>query len=106
MNAAMMARIVRNMESFTRALRTAAAAGGSNPPAKEFSNNNLNSLGRTLYCGGMDDVATVIAEKYRALSGVLNESTLRLQAAVEARGLGRGGVSLVYRAAGFSRTTL
>ena len=41
----------------------------------------------------MEDIATVIAKKYRALSGVLNETTLRLWAAVEARSLGHGGVS-------------
>ena len=54
----------------------------------------------------MDDVATVIAEKYRALSGVLNETSLRLWAAVEARSLGHGGVSTVSRAVGLSRTTI
>ena len=54
----------------------------------------------------MDDVATVIAEKYRALSGVLNEKSLRLWAAVEARSLGHGGVSTVSRAVGLSRTTI
>jgi transposase len=54
----------------------------------------------------MDDVATGIAEKYRALSAVLNETTLRLWAAVEARSLGRGGVSTVSRAVGLSRTTI
>ena len=59
-----------------------------------------------LYCGAMDDVATVIAEKYRALSGVLNETSLRLWAAVEARSLGHGGVSTVSRAVGLSRTTI
>ena len=51
----------------------------------------------------MDDVATVIAEKHRALSGVLNEASLRLWAAVEARSLGHGGVSTVSRAVGLSR---
>ena len=54
----------------------------------------------------MDDVATVIAEKHRALSGVLNEASLRLWAAVEARSLGHGGVSTVSRAVGLSRTTI
>ena len=54
----------------------------------------------------MDDNTTVIAEKYRALSEVLNERTLRLWAAVEARSLGHGGVSTVSRAIGLSRTTL
>lgn len=59
-----------------------------------------------LYCGAMEDIATVIAEKYRTLSGVLNETTLRLWAAVEARSLGHGGVSTVSRAIGLSRTTV
>ncbi|MGC8501261.1 MAG: ISAzo13 family transposase, partial [Leptospirillia bacterium] len=54
----------------------------------------------------MDDAATVIAEKYRALSGVLNETSLRLWAAVEARSLGHGGVTTVSRAVGLSRTTI
>ena len=54
----------------------------------------------------MEDIATVIAEKYRTLSGVLNETTLRLWAAVEARSLGHGGVSTVARAIGLSRTTV
>ncbi len=58
------------------------------------------------YCGAMDDVATVIAEKYRALSGVLNETSLRLWAAVEARSLGHGGISTVSRAVDLSRTTI
>ena len=54
----------------------------------------------------MEDIATVIADKYRALSGVLDETTLRLWAAVEARSLGHGGVSTVARAIGLSRTTV
>ena len=53
-----------------------------------------------LYRGSMEDIATVIAEKYRAFSGVSNETTLRLWAAVEARSLGHGGVSMVVRAIG------
>lgn len=47
-----------------------------------------------------------IEEKYRALSGRLDEATLRLWAAVEARNLGRGGVSTVSKAIGMSRTTI
>ena len=54
----------------------------------------------------MEDIATVIAKKYRALSGVLDETTLRLWAAVEARSLGHGGVSMVAQAVGLSRTTI
>jgi transposase len=52
------------------------------------------------------DVLETIASKYRALSGRLDEATLRLWAAVEARQLGRGGVSIVAKAVGMSRTTI
>jgi transposase len=48
----------------------------------------------------------VIAKKYRALSHCLDERALRLWAAVEARSLGRGGVSDVARATELSRTTI
>jgi transposase len=47
-----------------------------------------------------------IAEKYRALSNFLNERTRRLWSAVEAKALGRGGVQLVAKATGQSRTTI
>ena len=50
-------------------------------------------------------MATIQA-KYRALRGRLDESTLRLWAAAEARSLGRGGISAVAKAAGISRTTI
>jgi Rhodopirellula transposase DDE domain len=53
----------------------------------------------------MDDMTTIEA-KYQALSGRLDETTLRLWAATEARSLGRGGVSAVARATGISRTTI
>ena len=53
----------------------------------------------------MSDAGTIEA-KYRVLAGRLDEATLRLWAAVEARGLGRGGVSLVAKAIGMSRTTI
>ena len=53
----------------------------------------------------MGDMAT-IAAKYQALCGRLDEATLRLWAAAEARSLGRGGVSAVARAIGMSRTTI
>jgi len=49
---------------------------------------------------------TTIEAKYQALSGRLDEATLRLWAATEARSLGRGGVSAVARATGLSRTTI
>src|SRR6266478_3879044 len=50
-------------------------------------------------CGGIEG-------KYRVLAGRLDEATLRLWAAVEARSLGRGGVSTVAKAVGMSRTTI
>lgn len=52
------------------------------------------------------DNLTKIANKYQALSARLDEATLRLWAAVEARDLGRGGVSTVAKAVGISRTTI
>ena len=48
----------------------------------------------------------IIAGKYRALADRLDEATLRLWAAIEARTLGRGGVSTVAKAIGMSRTTI
>lgn len=53
----------------------------------------------------MGDTSTIEA-KYEALSSRLDEATLRVWAAVEARSLGRGGVSLVAKAIGMSRTTI
>jgi hypothetical protein len=53
----------------------------------------------------MGDV-TIIQAKYQALFGRLDEATLRLWAATEARSLGHGGVSLVAKAIGMSRTTV
>jgi hypothetical protein len=52
------------------------------------------------------DVAQTIEAKYLALAGRLDEATLRLWVATEARSLGRGGVSVVAKAAGVSRTTV
>jgi hypothetical protein len=52
------------------------------------------------------DATKVIAEKFRVLSGRLDEATVRLWAAVEARALGHGGVSTVASAVGLSRTTI
>jgi DNA-binding phage protein len=50
--------------------------------------------------------AEVIAGKYAAISPFLDERQRRLWLAVEAGALGRGGVSLVARATGTSRTTV
>ena len=49
---------------------------------------------------------SMIEAKYQALSGRLDEATLRMWAAAEARSLGRGGVSAVAKAIGMSRTTI
>ena len=48
----------------------------------------------------------IVEGKYHALASRFDEATLRLWAAVEARTLGRGGVSVVAKAVGFSRTTI
>ena len=47
-----------------------------------------------------------LCAKYQALASRLDEATLRLWAATEARSLGRGGVSAVAEASGLSRTTI
>jgi hypothetical protein len=53
-----------------------------------------------------DDTETTIREKFDTLRPVLNEVTVRLWAAAEARSLGRGGISHVMRATGLSRNTI
>ena len=53
----------------------------------------------------MSDLSLIEA-KFQALSGRLDEASLRLWTAVEARSLGRGGISAVAKATGFSRTTI
>ncbi|MBI3156663.1 MAG: hypothetical protein HYZ20_14825 [Burkholderiales bacterium] len=50
--------------------------------------------------------ALAIEAEFKALSPRLDEATLRLWAAAEARSLGRGGVSVVAKVAGLSRTTV
>jgi hypothetical protein len=52
------------------------------------------------------DIAQLVEVKYRVLVARLDEATLRLWAAVEARSIGRGGVTLVARVTGLSRTTV
>lgn len=52
------------------------------------------------------DATAMVKEKFEALSGRLDEATLRLWAAVEARALGHGGVTTVAKASGLSRTTI
>ena len=51
-------------------------------------------------------VEASIASKYSKLQGELDERVRRLWAATEARELGHGGVSVVARATGLSRTTI
>ena len=52
----------------------------------------------------MDD--ETVATKYRSLAPVLTERSRRLWAATEARALGHGGIALVERATGISRSTI
>jgi transposase len=47
-----------------------------------------------------------IQEKYNALSAIMDERVRRCWAATEANSLGRGGITLVARATGLSRTTI
>jgi len=47
-----------------------------------------------------------VAAKYRALAGALTERSRRLWAATEAQALGHGGIGLVERATGISRSTI
>ena len=44
--------------------------------------------------------------KYSALAPVLNERSRRVWAATEARAIGHGGIALVERATGISRSTI
>lgn len=52
------------------------------------------------------DQARLIEARFKALSPRLDEATLRLWAGAEARSLGRGGISMVAKVAGISRTTV
>ena len=54
----------------------------------------------------MEPDAEALHYKFRALQPLLDERTRRLWAAVEARALGRGGISAVARATGMSRATV
>jgi transposase len=54
----------------------------------------------------VSDVEAVLADKFAVLLPHLNERQRRLAVAVEARALGRGGVSVAARAAGVSRPTV
>jgi transposase len=50
--------------------------------------------------------AAMIQEKFQALSPLMDERMRRRWAAAEANSLGRGGIALVARATGLSRTTI
>jgi len=52
------------------------------------------------------DQTSLLEAKFKALANRLDEATLRLWAGAEARSLGRGGVSVVAKVAGLSRTTV
>ena len=49
---------------------------------------------------------TTVRMKYRALSSTLTERSRRVWAATEAKAVGRGGIALVERATGISRSTI
>jgi transposase len=61
-------------------------------------------LGLVETWGVFDEAA--IGERFRALSGELNERQRRLWAAAEARSAGYGGISAVVRATGISESTV
>lgn len=48
----------------------------------------------------------IVNQKFNALRPILDERSRRLWAAAEAKFLGRGGISTVSKATGFSRTTI
>ncbi len=53
-----------------------------------------------------EDRQEIVAQKFEAIHEVLNERSLRIWCATEARALGYGGVSIVARATGVSRPTI
>ena len=52
------------------------------------------------------EMEITIQEKYMSLKSVLDEQSRRLWAATEAKSLGHGGISIVSRVTGLSRTTI
>jgi hypothetical protein len=50
--------------------------------------------------------ARTVEARYRSLAPVLTERSRRLWAATEAKALGHGGIALVERATGISRSTI
>ena len=53
-----------------------------------------------------EDIMLCIQRKYQSLLSILDERTLRLWAAVEAREIGHSGQSIVSIATGLSRRTI
>ena len=54
----------------------------------------------------MDDPETTVRTKFVSLSPVMDERLTRLWAGAEADALGDGGIAIVERATGLSRTTI
>ena len=54
----------------------------------------------------MADTADLIRQRFDALDPVLDEQARRRFAAAEARALGNGGVTLVWKATGIARSTI
>lgn len=52
------------------------------------------------------DTLKLLGAKYIGLHSILNERSLRLWVATEARALGRGGIVKVHKATGVSRPTI
>lgn len=52
------------------------------------------------------EIIALIKEKYTSISGELNEHSIRIWAASEAKSLGYGGVTKVHKATGISRSTI
>ena len=52
------------------------------------------------------DGEQIVRQKFSALTPILDEKSRRLWAAAEATALGRGGISMVAKATGLSRTTI
>jgi hypothetical protein len=67
--------------------------------------NNLNKPQFSFMVPNMDAIET-IERKFQTLAPHFDEAALRTWAALEARGLGRGGVQAVARITGMSRTTI
>jgi len=72
---------------------------------KGLRGNNFGKAGGVVACRVVDEDAA-LAQKFATLLPQLDERQRRLLLAAEARGLGRGGITRVARAAGVSRPTI